>query len=299
MPGEAVEQVFKTTGVPTHTFVRPVEFDRLTIALRAPGRGAVIEGPSGIGKTTAVAKALEVLGVQQSVTALSGRRRDHADHIAALSADSDFGTVVIDDFHRLDESVRARVADLLKLLADADEPHRKIVIVGINKAGDSLVSFAPDLVNRIDVIPFDVEPTDKVADLVDRGCAALGVRMAARDSIVTEAAGSFCLAQLFCLEACVQAGYLDSAAGPSVIDTSFEPIRQQVLARQAARFGRVLRDFARGVTFHPDGRAPFVHLLRWLIDADGWSISLRDRSLDTPASGRASVRCSTRACWAS
>lgn len=289
MPAEPVERVFTTTGVPTHTFVRPVEFDRLTIALRAPGRGAVIEGPSGIGKTTAVTKALEVLGARRSVTALSGRRRDHADRIAALTADGDFGTVVIDDFHRLAEPVQQQVADLLKLLADADEPSRKIVVVGINKAGESLIRFAPDLVNRIDVIPFDVEPEEKVADLVDRGCAALGVRIAARDDIVAEAAGSFCLAQLFCLEACVQAGYLDSAAGPKVIGTPFEPVRRQVLSRQAAHFGPVLRDFARGVTFHPDGRAPFVHLLRWLIDADGWSISLRDELARHPTE-RAGVR---------
>ena len=285
MPGEAVEQVFRTTGVPTHTFVRPVEFDRLTIALRTPGRGAVIDGSPGIGKTTAVTKALEMLGVQRSVTALSGRRADHADRIAALPVDADFGTVVIDDFHRLATPVQRRVADLLKLLADADEPNRKLVVVGVN----SLIRFTPDLVNRIDVIPFDVEPTEKVADLVDRGCAALGVRIAARDDIVTESAGCFCLAQWFCLEACVQAGYLDSAAGPAVIGTPFEPIRREVLARQSTRFGPALRDFARGVTFHPAGRAPFVHLLRWLTDADGWSISLQDEIARHP-NERAGVR---------
>ncbi len=38
----------------THTFVEPVEYRDLLLNLRTPGRGLVIEGPSGIGKTTAV-----------------------------------------------------------------------------------------------------------------------------------------------------------------------------------------------------------------------------------------------------
>ena len=61
MPSPKLEEVFKTSGVPTFTFVKPVEFDRLIVALRTAGRGLVIEGPSGIGKTTSVLKALEQL----------------------------------------------------------------------------------------------------------------------------------------------------------------------------------------------------------------------------------------------
>ena len=51
--------VFKLSGVPDLTFVEPLEFTRLVVALRTPGRGVVIEGPSGIGKTSAVTKALD------------------------------------------------------------------------------------------------------------------------------------------------------------------------------------------------------------------------------------------------
>ena len=46
-----LEDVFKLSGVPEVTFVEPVEFSRLVVALRTKGRGVVIEGPSGIGKT--------------------------------------------------------------------------------------------------------------------------------------------------------------------------------------------------------------------------------------------------------
>lgn len=59
--GARIEEVFKVTGVPTHTFVEPSEFGQLKVALRTSGRGVVVEGPSGIGKSTAVTKALETL----------------------------------------------------------------------------------------------------------------------------------------------------------------------------------------------------------------------------------------------
>ncbi len=51
-----LQQVFVLSGVPVYTFVQPVEYIQLLVALRTAGRGIVIEGPSGIGKTTAVMK---------------------------------------------------------------------------------------------------------------------------------------------------------------------------------------------------------------------------------------------------
>jgi len=33
-----LEEVFKTSGIPTHTFVRPIEYPALVVALRPPRR---------------------------------------------------------------------------------------------------------------------------------------------------------------------------------------------------------------------------------------------------------------------
>jgi MoxR-like ATPase len=62
MPPPLLEEVYETSGVPTYTFVEPTVFRRLSVALRTPGRGVVVEGPPGIGKTTAVTRALEAIG---------------------------------------------------------------------------------------------------------------------------------------------------------------------------------------------------------------------------------------------
>ncbi len=58
MSDPKLEEVFKLSGIPTFTFVEPVEYKKIIVSLRTPGRGIVIEGPSGIGKTCAVMKAL-------------------------------------------------------------------------------------------------------------------------------------------------------------------------------------------------------------------------------------------------
>jgi hypothetical protein len=125
MPEPLLEQVFKTNGVPTYTFVEPLEWSRLLGNLRSPGRGLVIEGPSGIGKTTAVDKALEHLGMTKSVAKLSARRPKDVELIKSLPEITGGGVVIVDDFHRLGADVRAALADHMKTLADAHQPDKR------------------------------------------------------------------------------------------------------------------------------------------------------------------------------
>jgi hypothetical protein len=106
MPEPQIQEVFKTSGVPTYTFVHPLEYPRLLLNLRTPGRGLVVEGPSGIGKTTAVENALVELGLSGSVTKLSARLPEDIEYIAELPAMGKVGTVIVDDFHKLPETAR-------------------------------------------------------------------------------------------------------------------------------------------------------------------------------------------------
>ena len=92
------------------------------------------------------------MGIDTEVVNLSARRIADLEYTESLPTTSSFGTVIVDDFHVLDDSMRAHVADLLKALADAEDETSKLIIVGINRAGDSLIKHAPDLTNRIDTI---------------------------------------------------------------------------------------------------------------------------------------------------
>lgn len=127
-----LEEVFKTGGTPTHTFVAPVEYPTLIVALRTPGRGVVVEGPSGIGKTTSVTKALADLGADRSILTLSARKADDVALIRELPTMSDIGTVLIDDFHRLDDSYKQSIADFMKVLANEERVDSKVVVLGID-----------------------------------------------------------------------------------------------------------------------------------------------------------------------
>jgi replication-associated recombination protein RarA len=173
MPNLLLEEVFKLSGVPTYTFVKPLEYDKLMVALRTPGRGVVIEGPSGIGKTTAVTRALGEQGVEEKALRLSARKKQDRELILELPEMKGAGLVIVDDFHKLDESVQRALADHLKTLADEELTDTKLIVVGINRAGDSLVNFAPDLNNRIDTIRFEANPDDLVTELIEKGETAL------------------------------------------------------------------------------------------------------------------------------
>jgi ABC-type transporter Mla maintaining outer membrane lipid asymmetry ATPase subunit MlaF len=70
-----VEEVFRLSGVPTYTFVPPQRYDEIKVSVRTPGRCLVIEGPSGIGKTTTITKVLTDLGLYDRVIILSARKQ--------------------------------------------------------------------------------------------------------------------------------------------------------------------------------------------------------------------------------
>ena len=81
---------------------------------------------------------------------------------------------------------------------------------------------------------------------------------------------------MLCFEMCVISGVLERADDTLLIDRSLSGVVQRVMARQEARFGESLRNFVRGTRFRPGGRAPYLHILHWLSNAENWSISLRD-----------------------
>jgi hypothetical protein len=262
--------------VPTHTFVAPSDFPRLRVSLRTAGRGVVIEGPSGIGKTTAVARALDDIGMSGSAQILSARVPGNVEYIAELPHLAGFGVVVVDDFHVLPLNVKNELADHLKVLADAEDATSKLVIVGINRAGDALVRHAPDLAARIDVLRFEVEPPEKLEEVVRLGEEALNVKLSAAAQIVTAAQGSFYLAQMLSRELCLAEGITERQDDHVKVTAPYSGVKRRVTDQQEVRFGPVVRKFARGPRFRPSGRANYLLLLKWLAESDRWDILLRE-----------------------
>jgi hypothetical protein len=283
-----LEEVFKVGGLPTVTFVQPVEYPTLLVALRTPGRGVVVEGPSGIGKTTSVWRALQDLGQQENVLSLSARRHGDLEVIRELPAMKAVGTVMIDDFHKLDDDTKRSIADYMKVLADEEKKDSKIIILGINQAGQSLIKFAYDLANRLEIIRFEANPKDKVESLLGRGEDALKISLNVKEDIARSANGSFYIAQMLAHQTCLDSGILEEQEKEYATRVSFELVRGKVFDRLSRTFMERTRKFAQGTRLRREGRAPYLHLLYWLAASDEWTLSV-DKAIRTNPELRGSV----------
>jgi hypothetical protein len=196
--------------------------------------------------------------------------------ISALPDMSDIGTVIIDDFHRLPDDIKARVADYMKILADSDSQTSKLVLIGINKAGQQLVKYAHDLGLRIDVFKLESNSDDKVIELISLGEKALNISFKHRQIIAARAEGSFQIAQLLCHKLCTTSGVVESAKDYLQIQVSLDFVIEEVMIDLARIFREPAIMFARGSKLRREGRAPYLHMLRWLAAAEDWSLDLRE-----------------------
>ena len=269
-----LEDVFKTTGIPTYTFVEPFEYGRLQVALRTAGKPLVVEGPSGIGKTTAVTRALSELGIA-NVQILRCRVPADAEVVAALPSILKDGVVLIDDFHVLPSETKKVVADFIKVLIDEDRPHTKVIILGINEAGRSLIKLAPDLTGRVDRLKLENNRSDKLEELLSLGERAMNIRFPNKKSLAEEAIGSFQLCQMIGFQACMAANVTQRAVNFTNVETPVVTVRGQILEEISPRWSDAAYTFARGQKFRPSGRAPYLRLLYWLSKSGEWSLDVR------------------------
>jgi len=270
-----LEDVFKTSGIPTYTFVKPPEYTKLLVALRTRGRGLVVEGPSGIGKTTCISKAIEELNLNNEVLILSARKIDDREYIKEIPRlGNNLGIIIIDDFHRLDQEVKRDLADFMKTLADEEVEDTKLILIGINKAGDTLIKFADDLNNRIDTIRFEVNPEDKVTELINKGEEALNIEFQEKEDIILHAKGSFHITQMLCKEGCIISEVIQNQEPKKIIDVSIEVIREKVLNELERTFFEPAKQFSTGTKLRREGRAPYLNMLKWLSESDDWTLQM-------------------------
>ena len=240
-------EVFKPSGVPNVTFVEPQRFSALRLSLSQPGRGLVIEGPSGIGKTTALKKALERvhggLIEASNIEILSARRPKDIERIEHLQ-DRHKGTVAIDDFHRLADELRTSVIDYLKYLADYEITDRKLVIVGIPRTGERLVDLAFDVATRIDVFKMGRVPSESVIEMIEKGEKALNVRFPRKSDVVSAANGSLNVAQLLCFHLCALQDLETTQTKLVPIQSDLDSAIARVMEQIEPKFSETVRRFA-------------------------------------------------------
>jgi hypothetical protein len=239
-------EVFKPSGVPTLTFVEPENFSHLKLAIAHPGRGVVIEGPSGIGKTTALKMAINQLkkeGKNISFKLYSARNVLDVRKISNIEEWHN-NTVVIDDFHRLDKTLRDRLADYLKYLADNEIDECKLVVVGIPSTGKKLVDFAFDLAMRISVFKLGKVSDENVLKMIKKGEKALNIEFDRKNEIIRAASGSLNVGQLLCFHIST----LENINGTQLTTTSIAPNLEKAITvameAMTLKFGEFVHHFS-------------------------------------------------------
>jgi predicted MPP superfamily phosphohydrolase len=294
--GHDINEIFSLDGPPTVTFVEPPRFLELQLALRTMGTGLIVEGPSKVGKSTAIRKAMEAMGVAGSDQIWwYGQRpppldafRKKLDELLDASHNT---WLFIDDFHHLeDEQYRRELASAMKVLADQPVRHGKVTLIGINPLGSSLVQLMPDLDGRFRIIRLDVDKdwrrSTKIAELIVLGERAANIRFKRRDEFVVAAAGSFFLAQYLCNMAAVKAGI--HRVQQELVEIELGPVDvvSAIQSELAARFRAPMLDFA-AFDAAPPPRGAGLSLL-WLLARSGdGAISVREARLRFPMLGAA------------
>lgn len=277
-----LEEVFRLSGVPTITFVEPDRYAEIKVSMRNAGRCMVLEGPSGIGKTTTVTRVLAELGSVNSVTVLSARRAADIEVIDALPEMHDIGTVIVDDFHRLGDVTKNKLSDFMKVLAEAEGTQSKLILIGINKAGQQLVKFAHDLGLRIDIFRLEANPNEILIKVIEKGEAALKVKIPVLGELACTSQGSFQIVQLLCYKMCVLNGITETQDELTEIKTSLNVALEDVMIDLSRQFKDAAITFARGSRLRKEGRAPYLHILRWLSESSDWSLDLPEMMTKHP-----------------
>jgi hypothetical protein len=243
-----LSQVFLKSGVPHVTFVEHEEFQPLKLALDQPGRGIVIEGPSGVGKTTAIRKAIEDLTKEnaasaESIRILSARNPEHRELLQTLPKWHS-STVVIDDFHRLDMSFQQSIVDYLKYLADTEPESKKLVIIGIPQSGQMLVNIAFDVTMRIDVFKWGKVNDELILQMIKQGEQALNIELDRKAEIALAANGSLNVAQYLCFNICYKERVIRTQDQFRVAYCNVNTAVSSVVNELSRKFGESIRRFA-------------------------------------------------------
>lgn len=276
-----IGDIFRTTGLPDITFVAPSQMQQLEAYLRVMGQGLVVEGPSGIGKTTATRKALNNVKEKWPELYISSKDSKDLEKLDGALGAGFLGHLIVDDFHHLDDDRKRVVAGKIKTIADKNRRNSKLTVIGINPVGDSLVGGFPDLVGRFVSVSLESQPRSKLDELIQKGERAANIVFLNRSDFIEAAAGSFFTLQQLCFQAALTAGVHETMEVNTEIGISPRDVMETVLKDLKFKYYKPLSIFCSSDEVSPPRGA--VLALIWLLsqEKDG-HVSLYDAQMQYP-----------------
>lgn len=258
-----VEEVFVTEGVPTFTFVKPPNYNRILVDVRSPGKPVILEGQSGTGKTTAIRQILADLNDAHETEYLTARNPVDISKIEKIARDRLIGRFVIDDFHRLGAALQATLADIAKMAAEQTQPEgiTKLILIGINQVGSGLIQLVPDIAKRTGIHKIQPGGQQEIDQLIKIGCDKLNIIIQNQEVIFDETNGDYWLTQQLCQTICLSQDVLETVDAQKIIQFSIEHVRKQVVEQLQSAHYPAVKEFCRGRRFRPSN-LPYFKVLR-------------------------------------
>ena len=117
---------------------------------------------------------------------------------------------IIEDFHKVTEIEKKRIADSLKIFVDNANDYKvtKVVCIGACENATDLVKLEPDLKNRVDEIKVHMLSEAEIRKLITNGCALLNIDIAPEllEKISYYSSHIASTAHQMCLDICLSRG---------------------------------------------------------------------------------------------
>jgi len=271
-----VEAVFVTEGIPQFTFVKPPNYNEILLDIRKKGKPVIIEGQSGTGKTTTIKKIISQLSADIDIHYFTARQPNDVESIMKILSEKPKGCFIIDDFHRLSNELQTQLADIAKISAEtSDENMPKLILVGINQVGSTLISMVHDIAKRCGihrVLPGDEETINK---LIQTGEEKLNITFTNPERIFEESKGDYCLTQSLCQTTCMKNDILELQDSAKVINFNSDQVRESMVIRLSHTYKEPVKEFCRGRRFRPSND-PYFKLLRLIAGQQSSIVDLNE-----------------------
>ncbi|MDW3193344.1 MAG: TIR domain-containing protein [Cytophagales bacterium] len=271
-----LEEIFVTEGIPQFTFVKPPNYNEILLDIRRKGKPVIIEGQSGTGKTTTAKRILNQLSADIPINYLTARQTNDLEKIVHLAQNKPSGHFIIDDFHRLSTELQTELADIAKIAAETqDENLPKLILIGINQVGSSLINLVHDIAKRCGI--HRIHPGNKITikDLINIGAEKLNVQIENPDNIFEESRGDYWLTQSICQTICAQNDILEEQDDVKFLDYDLKAIRTSMVNRLSHAYKDPVKEFARGRRFRPSND-PYFKLLKLIAGQDSSIVDLNE-----------------------
>ncbi|MBU0942301.1 MAG: AAA family ATPase, partial [Bacteroidetes bacterium] len=257
-----LEEIFVTEGIPQYTFVKPPNYNEILLDIRRKGKPVIIEGQSGTGKTTTAKRIINQLSADIEIKYFTARQTNDLERIIEIVQQKERGHYIIDDFHRLSPELQEQLANLAKTAAETqDENLPKLIIIGINQVGASLINMVHDIAKRCGIHRIEPGNEEIITSLINTGAEKLNIQFENPSRIYEESKGDYWLTQTLCQTICVKNDILQYQEEFKILDFDLEDVRHSMVRKLSHSYKDPVKEFSRGRRFRP-GNDPYFKLLR-------------------------------------